>query len=225
MGLFSGLASGFGMFGDIGGDLLGGLMGTDDAAEAAEQGQREAIAAEERMFGKSLKFQREMWDWQKGQAAPWRQAGLAAMGEYQRSLRPGGFDVTQDPGTMAYLDEGLKAIGRTGAARGSALSGRTLGAMREFSSGAVRSAFQNKLSNLAALISQGSGVSTNLGMIGGQFASGVGGQMIQHGQSIGQGYANIGSIHAQAATAPFQNIMSLGQVGAGLMTGYGAMGN
>lgn len=62
--------------------------------------------------------------------------------------------------------------------------------------------------------------------------SGVGSQFMQQGAgtlaSLGQAQAqaaqNIGAIQAQAATAPFQNLLSLGMMGGGLMSGAGAMG-
>jgi len=212
--------------------LVDDPFGTDAAAEAARRGTTQAMQAEREMFDESMGFQREMWDWQKEQAQPWTEAGLGALGQYQDTMQTGfNFSPETDPVYGARLSELSKSIGASGAARGMQLSGGTLRSLREMTAGELgasygrqREAYQQKLANLGNLINVGAGASTGLSGIGANFSANVGGQMQQFGQQQGQGYMNLGQINAQAATAPFQNLMSLGSVAGGIMSGAGAMG-
>ena len=75
-----------------------GFMGSREAGEAAESGQLGAARVQQEMHEESLAFQREMWDWQKEQAAPWTEAGLGALGQYQDVMKKGfAFRPEDDP--------------------------------------------------------------------------------------------------------------------------------
>jgi hypothetical protein len=206
-------------------------FGTEAAADAAMAGNRSAMQAEREMFDENMGFQRELWDWQKDQAAPWTEAGLGALGQYQSTLSSGfNFSPESDPVYGARLSELSKAVGTSGAGKGMLLSGGTLRSLRDMTAselgasyGRQREAYQQKLANLGNLINVGAGASTGLSGIGSAFGANVGQTMQQFGQSQAQGYMNQGQIQAQAATAPFQNLMTLGQTVGGAMSGYGAM--
>jgi hypothetical protein len=66
--------------------------------------------------------------------------------------------------------------------------------------------------------------STGINATGSQFSSSVGAGYQNTSQNLAQGYQNQGAIAAQGATAPFQNLMSLGMTGASVMGGMGMMG-
>lgn len=212
--------------------LVDDFSGTEAAQEAALKGQEQASAASERTADKSLALQEKIFEWQKGQAEPWRQAGLTAMeGFTGLNEQPFVFDPENDPVYQKEVEEGTMAINRSGAGRGMQLSGRTLGSLQEAVSGGLDRAYTRQygrrldsMRNYAALMSQGSGVSTNLGQIGSQYAGGAANTLQQQGSNQAQIAMNTGAINASAATAPFQNLMSLGTMGAGLMQGAGAMG-
>ena len=212
--------------------LIGDITGTNDAAQAGRDANAAAMASQERMFDRSMDFQNMMFNWQKEQAEPWRAAGLSAMGDFRRQLSSGfSFTPDDDPIYQARLKEGTRAIQRSGAGRGALLSGRTLSDLSQMSSAELGGSYQrqygeynDRLYNFAALMSQGSGVSSNLGQIGAQFAQQGSNQMMQQGANLAQGYTNLGAINAQAAVAPFQNLMALGSMAGGMMTGAGAMG-
>lgn len=57
---------------------------------------------------------------------PWRQAGTDALGQLQSKIAAGPGEFTGSPGYQFRLDEGQKAIERSAAARGGALSGAAL---------------------------------------------------------------------------------------------------
>lgn len=212
--------------------LADDLFGTEAAAKAGLQGQREGMSAEKEMFEKGLSFQKEMWDWQKGQAAPWTKAGLGALSQYQDTLNQGfTFDPSGDQVYQARVAELDKNLARSQAARGMKLSGSTLTSLRDITAGELGAsygrqygAYQDKLSNLGNLINIGTGSSMNLSNIGQGLSGSIGQGYSNLGSSLAQGYQNMGAIRAQAAVAPFQNLMSLGQTAGGLMMGAGAMG-
>ena len=209
------------------GSTLGSLTGADDAAEAAREGQRLSLEAQERMAEKSEAFQREMWDWQKEQAAPWTTAGLGALGQYQEQMGAGfAFDPSTDPVYQARLGEQSKAFGASGAARGMQLSGGTLRGLRDITAtelgssyGRQRGEYQQRLANLGNIMNVGQGRGMNLAGMGQQFTQGVTGTMGQLGQAQSQYHQNIGQIGAQQATSGFNTLMGMGQLGASM---YGA---
>lgn len=211
------------------GNIVGELTGTNAAADAAVQGQRAASAAEERMFEKNMGFQREMWDWQKEQMQPWRDVGLSNLGQYQKELNSG-FDYTADPGYEFRLSEGQRGIETAAASRGRSLSSATLRNLTRYNSGmasqeygAAYGRYQDRLTRLGQLSQLGYSATTNLGSIGQQYSNTGSTLMSNLGASQSQMYQNIGAINAQKATAPFQNLMAIGQTGAAVMSGYGMM--
>lgn len=198
-------------------------FGTEAAQRSATSATRSAAAAEERMFREGLGFQKEMWDWQKEQAAPWTKAGIGALGSIQEMLS-GGYDLTQDPIYQQRLTEQSKAFGASGAAKGMQLSGATLKGLRDITGAELGSAWDRRMAGLGGLMNLGATASTGLSGIGQGYTSGVVNSLGQLGQSQSQMYQNLGAINAQAATAPFQNLMSLGSMFGGVMSGAGAMG-
>lgn len=212
--------------------LVDDPFGTEAATEAGLQGQREGMAAEERMFNTGLDFQREMWDWQKEQAAPWTEAGLRALGQYTDLTNQGfTYSPESDPIYAASLAEKTKSITSGARAAGMRLSGRTLrdlsrATASELAAGYGRSfdAYQSKLNSLSNIINAGRGAGMGLQQLGSQYSAGVGAGYQNLGSSLSQGYQNMGAIRAQGATADFQNLLSLGSTAGGLMMGAGALG-
>ena len=105
-----------------GGSVIGGMMSADAAKSAANaqlQASRESAAAQERMFNKQVALQE-----------PWRVAGQNALNKLipiASEYTPFGMDQFRaDPGYAFRLQEGLKALDRTAAARGGLLGGNQL---------------------------------------------------------------------------------------------------
>ena len=116
------------------------------AAKEAAQTQAESADA-------ATQLQREMWEQQRQDIAPWRQAGQWALPRLQQMLRqgpgapfraPAGLDPRQfaftpptaeslvnDPGYQFRLRSGQQALEGTAAARGGLLSGGTLRGLTE----------------------------------------------------------------------------------------------
>ena len=170
------------------GSALIGSSASRSAARSQEQAQREATAAQERMFERQVKLQE-----------PFRKVGVNALPELVKASKYTPFTMQQfqaDPGYAFRLQEGMKALDRTAAARGGLLSGSTLkGATRygqemgsqEFTNAfnryqAERQARLNPLQSLAGMAQTSANTLTN--------AAG------QYGQNLAEGAATMGNIRA-----------------------------
>ena len=213
------------------GKIVGAITGANAAERAASRGQREATRLQTEMFDKNMAFQEEQWDWQKQQAQPWMKAGLGALEQYQGKINTGfNFDPASDPVYQQRLLEQSKAFGAGGASKGMQLSGASLKGLRDITGAELGSSYgrqfdkyQADLSNMGNLMNIGMGASTNLSNVGGQYASNVGNMMTNQGAGLAQGAQNLGDIKAAGATAGFNSLMSMGNMAAGVMSGYGAM--
>lgn len=150
---------------------------SERAADAMEQGQRRGISAQRGMFNRALELNR-----------PYRESGRRALTalESLAGLSDEDFDISQDPGYQFRMDQGQKAQERGAAARGGLLSGQHSKGLERFAQGLASQEYQNvfsRLSNIAGM---------------GQQASGMGSQQaMAHGQQLGGMYSGIGQ--AQAA--------------------------
>ena len=116
--------------GSIGGALLGGA-----SARKQAEAKRKALEAARGDVTKAYETSKGYYDpyYQTGTAASNRLAQLMGIGgnvgaaDYGSMMRDFSMaDYQQDPGYQFRLQEGLKQLGRTSAARGGALSGATL---------------------------------------------------------------------------------------------------
>jgi len=153
-------------------------------AEAVEQGAN----AQERMFNRQLQLQE-----------PFRMAGVNALPELIAASRYTPFSMQQfkaDPGYAFRLQEGLKSLDRSAAARGGLLSGATLkGALRygqELGSQEYTNAFNRyqaeraaRLNPLQSLAGMGQTTANTLTNVAGQY-----------GQNMAENAAAMGNIRA-----------------------------
>jgi hypothetical protein len=174
-----------------GGAIAGGLIGASasgSASRAQERAQREATAAQERMFERQVELQE-----------PFRQVGVNALPDLVAASRYTPFTMEQfqaDPGYAFRMQEGLKALDRSAAARGGLLSGATLkGAQRygqDLGSQEYTNAFnryqierQARLNPLQSLAGMSQTAANTLTGAAGQY-----------GQNMAQGAAAMGNIRA-----------------------------
>ena len=177
-----------------------GKSAADKAAEA------QAAATD-----RALQAQREMYQQQREDLAPWRETGVSSLGE----LAANDFmnDWQQDPGYQFRLAEGLKAINMGAAARGAG-GGGVMKELQRYGQGLAAQEYANiynrnfnRLSTLAGLGSQNN--------LAGVQASG------QYGSNVGNLYTNLGQAQAGAAMMPYQQTMGLlGTLGGAALGGY-----
>ena len=218
------VAAGIGAVSSIGGGLM--------ASSAAKKASKVQVAASEKADASNER----MLERQIGLQEPFRQGGLTAQNEIMQLLGIGGdkaaagygslgrsfgmSDFEQDPGYQFRVDEGIKALDRSAAARGMLQSGSTLKGITRFGQREGSQEYQNafnrfqieragKLNPLQSLM--GSGQSATNVMTGnvGQAGQNEMSNAYNAGQARASGY--IGSANALSN--------ALGQVGS-IATNY-----
>lgn len=200
------------------------------AAEVQLQAQREAITA-----------QREMFDITREDLAPYREIGTGALQQLRSLTVPGRYlaqefdysaeDFEADPGYQFRLSEGMKALERSAAARGTLLSGRQIKditrfgqdlASEEYGRAYTRSFNEfmanraNRFNRLAALAGIGQTSTTTTAQLGQQTGANIGQTYLTSGARLADiglqagnvrasGYAAQGQAYGQA----LQNISQL----------------
>lgn len=177
--------------------LVGSIIGSNAASQAAGAA---ADASNNASNTQSLMYNQQRRDQQ-----PWRDAGIGALnemhsqeGDLNRSF--GMSDFQADPGYQFRMDEANKAIERSAAARGGLNSGGTMKALTRYNSdyasnefGKARDSFNNDRTNrfnrLASVAGIGQTATNNVGQAGQNMANNVGNYMQNAGQA--QGAASI----------------------------------
>jgi hypothetical protein len=220
-----------GAAGSIGGAALaahGAGQQADAAMSAAQLQHQDAQAA--------LQFNNKVFDTQQANAQPWLKAGQGAVTSLSGMLNQGAFPdwqgnfqaptgVTEqnDPGFQFRLQEGLKALQNSAAAKGDLLSGGTLKGLNNYAQNEASNEygnvynrsfgqylqkyneFQNNQSNrfnrYAALAGVGQTAAGQIGQAG-QNAAGNNAQiLLNSGQQIGQDLQNAGAARASGYNA------------------------
>jgi len=185
-----------------------GLYGSSQAAKAQKSAANRAADTQMAMFNRQVELQE-----------PFRQGGLTAQnrlltllgleggtagapdyGRYARDFTMA--DYQADPGYGFRLDEGMKALERSAAARGGLLSGATLKGAQRFGQDLASQEYQNafnryqinraaQLNPLQSLYGAGQTSANTLTTAAGQTGQGVAGAQIAGGQARASGYMNM----------------------------------
>ena len=167
---------------NAGGNVLGagiGYLGSQSAAKA----QQEAASNQQAL----LKY---MYDQNRADLAPWRQAGVGALGTMVNLTTPGKqFDqMALDPGYQFRLGQGEQGINRAAASRGSFDSGGTLKALQRYGQDYASNEFSNVFNRQASLAGLGQ-TAVGQGVNAGQnYANNAGNSMLQAGDARASGY-------------------------------------
>ncbi|CAB4166105.1 hypothetical protein UFOVP839_16 [uncultured Caudovirales phage] len=205
----------------IGGALSAGgaLLGAGQISSAA----RDAAALSSGSADRSIALQKQMYEQNQANLAPYLAAGTNALGRIDRGMAPGGefsksfsmADFTADPGYGFRMSEGLKALDRGAAARGGLISGAALKAGERYGQDMASQEYtnaynryqtnrNNQLQPLQSLAGIGQTTTNNLANAGSNYASNVG----NIGTNAANTQANAGLTSAQ-----------------GYASAYGAAGN
>jgi hypothetical protein len=180
------------------------------AASAKSAANTQASAAD-----RAAELQRQQFEQTRADQEPWRQAGINALGEMQRTASnvPGAFkfgagDYQQDPGYAFRLSEGQKALDRQAAARGGLISGGALKAAQRYGQDMGSQEFGNAYNR--ALTSYNTDVARENQLYNRQAAmAGIGQTSTNLMNQAGQNYAtNAGNMITGGAAA-----QGAGQVG------------
>jgi len=122
--------------------VIGGVS-ANNAANAQIQAANTAANQQQRQFDKQVELQ-----------APWRKAGENALNQLiplASNYTPFGAEqFQQDPGYAFRVNEGIKALDRSAAARGGLLSGNQLRGVTEYGQNAASQEYQNAFNRYQA---------------------------------------------------------------------------
>ena len=201
---------------------------TEQASNTQLQAQREAN-----------QMQMDMYDQNRADMQPWRDAGMVALGQLGTGLQAGGefnrnfqlSDFQADPGYAFRQAEGQKAIDNSAAARGSALSGATLKALSRFGQDTASNEYQNsynrwnndttsRFNRISGVAGTGQQATSQIGAYGQNAAntssnnamntgSNVASNQVQAGNARASGYVGM----ANALNSGVSNYLTLSQLG------------
>lgn len=173
-------AIGLGAVGSVAGAVISGNA-AKDAANTQAAAARDANAV-----------QWDMYQQQRTDQEPWRQAGVKALGQmespdFQKTFSLN--DFQQDPGYQFRLAEGTKALNAAAAARGMANSGATMKALSNYNQNFASNEYQNaynrfnndastRFNRLSALAGVGQTANNQLASAGSNYANAAGNNMM-----------------------------------------------
>lgn len=134
----------------VGSAVVGGIA-SSSAADAQTDATNNASATQLQAQRESNALQEKMYDQNRADMQPWRDAGMGALSQLSTGLQQGGefnrnftaADFQADPGYAFRQSEGQKAIDNSAAARGSSLSGATLKALSRYGQDYASNEYQN----------------------------------------------------------------------------------
>lgn len=202
----------------VGAAVIGGVASSSASSKASKAQTSSANAAN----ASQLSAQREAQEFQQRQAdqaradrEPWRQMGVNKLAELGTRTAQGGdlmrtfgmSDFEKDPGYQFRMDEGMRGMTNSAAARGNLLSGAALKAASQYNQNFASNEFgnasnrfttnqTNQFNRLASLADVGQ-VAANQNASGAmQLGQSVGNGMMQTGQAIGNNQIGAGNARA-----------------------------
>ena len=203
----------------VAGPVIGGLIGADAAENAA--------AIQAGAANNASATQLAMFNQNRADSAPWRDAGVNALGRLTTGLGTGGeytktfspSELYSDPGYGFRLDEGRKAIEKSAAARGLLLSGGSLKGIerygQDYASNEYTNAFNrfqldqsNRFNRNAAIAGLGQTAVQQLGAQGLATAGQIGQNTIGAGNANASGYVGAANALSGGLTGAYNNYAS-----------------
>lgn len=181
------------------------IVGNNKAANAQKDALKQSTALEEQQIAEA----KRQFDLQRGDLAPYREAGGVALGQIGRGTADGGefnrkftqADFVADPGYEFRRSEGQRGVESSAAARGGILSGGALRALSRYNSDYASNefgrAFDRYQSDLGNRYNRLAGV------------AGVGQQAVNSGNQASQNYVNE---RAAGTAAISNNVQNVGNV-------------
>ncbi len=178
------------------------------AAEIQAAATRDAARIQQQVAEQQMALEREQFNRQVELQQPWHTAGKNALTQLvplASNYTPFGMDQFQaDPGYSFRMDEGMKALERSAAARGGLLSGSAMKGIQRFGQGLASDEYTNafnryqtersaRLNPLQSLAGMGQTSAGQIGQAGQAMTAGMG----QTGQSMA---SNLGNLYTSNAS-------------------------
>lgn len=212
----------------VGSAVIGGIA-ANKGAKAQERAGKRAADASVQSTRENIAFQKEVFEQQREDQAPWREAGQQALATLQQGMEAGefdprNFDFEADPGYRFRMQEGVNALDSSAAARGRLQSGAQQRAVSRYGQNLASQEYQNafnrnmatqgtRFNQLASMAGVGQTAVNATQQAGSQMAGSVGNALMAGGRAQAQGYLNAGNAQAGAyqgmATAANQGISNM----------------
>lgn len=139
----------------IGGAVIG-AGGSYLAGKEQSKGAERAANAQAQSESENIAFQREIFDQQREDNAPWREIGAQSLEELRAGIDSGEFDMsnfqfTESPGYQFRLQEGVNALDASAASRGRLQSGAQARAVTRYGSDLASQEFGNAFNRARAV--------------------------------------------------------------------------
>lgn len=216
----------------IGSAVVGGVAASSAASKQSKAANK-ATEAQSAAAADSNKLQKQMYDQNRKDATPWRNAGVASLNQLNTLMKPGGnlnrsftmADYQADPGYQFRLDEGNRGVERSAAARGGQLSGATMKALQKYGQGMASDEYGNaynrfnndkttQFNRLSGIAGTGQQASNQIGQYGSNYANQVGNTNINTANQIGSNMIGAGNARAGSYMATANSIN--GAIGTGV---------
>lgn len=151
--------------------VVGATVGAAGSLGAASIQSGAALTAEQQQAqqqAQALNFQKEQWNTQQQNLAPWLKAGGSAEAQLSDLMQNGGFpswdktfqaptaeEARQTPGYQFAMDQGQQAVQNSAAARGGLLSGNAVTAAQKYGQGLADTNYQQVYNNALQQYQQG----------------------------------------------------------------------
>lgn len=202
--------------------------GASSAAKTQADAANQAAQVQAKSAQDALDFQKQQYNTNQQQIAPWLQAGTAAIGQLGKETLNGGVPAFQqptnvteqnDPGFQFRLQQGQQALERSAAARGGLLSGGTAKALDAYSQGEASNEYGNVYNR--ALTNYNTNTIAQYNRLAG--LAGVGQQAQASGAAQGQAGAN--NISNLLMTSGEQQAQGINNSAAARASGYAGGAN
>jgi hypothetical protein len=169
-------------------------VGAYNAYEQRQASDR-AVEAQTNAANSANATQRYMYEQQRADQEPWRQAGMGALTQMQSG------DIMQniqnDPGYKFRLNEGLKGVSGSAAARGMTNSGANMKALTRYGQNYASGEYQNAYNRLSQMAGFGTNANSQNANAGQNYANQYGSNMAAIGNANAAG--NMASANALAS--------------------------
>lgn len=202
------------------GDIVGGLLGTSDQADAAQQAAQQQSEA----YGKGIQAQQQNFDYIKNLLAPFVNAGTSATTKLGDVVGLNGNDpqsaaiqsIQDSPWFSTLKSQGENSILQNASATGGLRGGNTELALSQFSPNLLQQLVQQYISNLGGISSQGLSAGNSVAGAGTNTANATSNLFGQQGQALASGTIAAGNEQANTMGGLLQI--------AGIASGLGGFG-
>lgn len=176
-------------------------------AAASSRAAGKASDAQEKASKRASDTELAMFEQNREDYAPWREAGVGALSQLTEGTQPGGeylrdfsmADFEQDPGYAFRREEGMRGIESSAAGRGGLLSGATLKALSKYGQGLASEEYGNaynrynadldrRFNRLSGIAGTGQTATRDVAQLGSQAAANIGQNQIGAGNARASGY-------------------------------------